>query len=360
LDEGEVAAVVSFRARGLVGVLTVAVLVAAAGCGDSSGGSSGASAGPVVADQGDIAALEAAAKQEGTVVWLTSQPQSVGQQTVDAFKARFGIDVQFLAINSGTLAQRYETEAQSGKISADVVTLNSPSFVESSVENGWTQPLEDAGLPVLALKTFPEEYFHGASATTSFTPYSIWYSKDKLDAGMVPKSVEELADPKYKGMINLTDPSTSDGLVQFYDVLQQKYGDEWFGRLMANDPKFYPSASAAVQAVAGGEGALATPAAHSVGVPLVASGAPLEEVVPPVTTGSEIQLMLTAPDKAAHPNAAKLFANWMLSQSGNTAANGSLAAGVYDKSALPSGWVNPRQITPEIKAKVMSLLGLTG
>jgi iron(III) transport system substrate-binding protein len=338
----------------------------ASGCGGATTSAPAATAAPAAAKTGaaasggEMAALVDAAKKEGTVVWLEAAPQAFAQQAADAFQAQYGIKVEFLALNSGPLQQRFLTEAQAGSIATDVIMLSNPeALAETSLKNKWIQPIKDANLPALSAG-YPTKYVDNTSAVVIFSPYNIWYNKSKVSGALVPKSLEDLTDPKYKGMINLTNPSTSDSLVQFYDVIQQKYGDGWFEKIAANQPKFYPSASAAVQAIAGGEGAIATPAITSVGAPLIASGAPLAEVSPPITTGSELRVLLTASDKAPHPNAAKLFANWLLSKEGSLAATkGDLAISPWEPDKLPSGWVSGRTITPEIKTKIMTLLGVT-
>jgi iron(III) transport system substrate-binding protein len=328
----------------------------AAGAKTSAPAASSAAAG----DEGDVSSFVEQAKKEGSVIWLTSTPEAVAKGVETAFKDKYGITVQYLAQNDGILQQRYQSEAQAGKIGADLVTLvPSGDFFESSIQQKWAQSLKDANLPAMGLGKFPEKFNQGVSATVFTFPFLIWYRKDRLTGDMVPKSVNDITDPKYSGMVLLTNPASSDGLLRFYDVVQQKYGDAWFEKVKANQPKFFPTASAAVQAMVGGEGALATPAAKAVGVALIESGAPIASVTPDTTTGGELRLMLTAPDKAPHPNAARLFANWLLSETGNKAAQGGLAVSPFDKEGLPAGWVESRPITPDIRTKILGLLGVS-
>lgn len=338
-----------------------AVALAMAGC--SSPGSAGntqKTAAPS-SDQGDVTALVKAAKAEGTLTWFTAQTTSIAQNTITAFKAAYGINVEFVSLNAGILSQRYQTEAEAGKISADVISQNAdPQFVKMAIDKGWGMKLSDAKLPVLKLGDFPSKYLQGDdTATIGFTPYLILYNKDNISGNMVPKDLKDLENPKYKDKIILTDPTTADSMVQFYDVIQQTYGDKWFTKVMANKPKFYPTISNGVQAMTAGEGSIMIPAANSVTIPLIAAGAPIGTVTPPVTSGSIIQMMLTASDKAPHPNAAKLFVNWLLSKSGNLAAwSGGYGASLFDSKSLPAGFKTGRTVTPELKTNVLKLLGL--
>jgi iron(III) transport system substrate-binding protein len=352
------------RKRALFASL-VALVMVGAGCGGSSGGSSSGGGGgggggaSAISPNQSMSDLVAAAKKEGTVVWLESQPESFAKQTADAFKKQYGITVQYSAINAVPLQQRYFGEAQAGKIATDVVMTDSGStFYQEAHAKGWVQSLKDAALPTLQGNTeYPAKYMSDDTATVAFTPFLFFYSKDKLSAADAPKSIGDMANPKYKGMINIPDVRVSDTFVQYFDAVDQKYGDEFFKGLMANKPKVFPAVSAGAQAVAAGDGAIIFPAVHSVGVPIIAAGGPLVEVTPAYTTGPQSAIYITAYDKAPHPNAAKLFANWLLSKEGNLAACGTLAISPYAQKGFPSEYVPMRPLTPEIKQHIYKLMG---
>lgn len=339
--------------------LLAAAALTVAGCSDAGTTNDDGPSAPT-SDQGDITALLEAAQAEGTVTWYTGQTESVAQQTAAAFKAQFGIEVQYISLNAGILSQRYQTEAEAGTVSADVISQGwSPEFVETAISKGWGMKLSDADLPALQLGKFPEKYLEDdGTAIIGFFPYMILYNTEIISGDMVPTSIEDLADPKYKDKVILADPTTADNLVQFYDVLYQAYGEEWFEKILENDPKFYPTISNGVQAMTAGEGSVTTPAAMAVAIPLIEAGAPVGTVTPPVTAGSQVQIMLTASDKAPHPNAAKLFVNWLLSESGNRASWGDLAVSVFDPDSIPEGYNPGRPVTPEIKNNILTLLGL--
>jgi iron(III) transport system substrate-binding protein len=339
--------------------LLAALVLAVAGCGESAPtpGDTNASDLPTD-DQGDIAELVAAAQEEGRVTWLTALPQGFATETAAAFKEQFGIEVEYISLNSGPLIQRFQTEAEAGALSIDVTNAsNLTTFADEAFSNGWAVPLADAELPVLEANEYPEMWFEdGKAAVISVAPYLILLAKDRLTGDMEPRSLEDLADPKYQGQLLMVDPSSSDSLYQFYNVMLDAYGEAWFAGIRANEVKFFPTVSNAAQAMTAGEGSV-TWGLRAVAAPLVEAGAPVGINVPPVTTGSLQQLMLTAPDQAPHPNAAKLFANWWLSESGNRAANGELGVSPYDSEAL-AGFQVPEAITPEIKAEINGLLGL--
>jgi len=65
-----------------------------------------------------------AAKKEGTLTLYTDQPPATDDATVKAFKDAYGIDVQYVALNSVPIQQRYSTEAQAGVFAADVLIVS--------------------------------------------------------------------------------------------------------------------------------------------------------------------------------------------------------------------------------------------
>lgn len=302
--------------------------------------------------------LIAAAKKEGTVVWLESQPESFAKHVANAFKKKYGITVQYSAINPTPLEQKYFSEAKAGKIATDVVMTGSTGFYAQGQSVGALQPISKAGLPVLQGKSqYPSKFLTKNTAVVAITPFLFFYNKNKLSAAAAPKSLKDMVNPKYKGMLNIPNVRNADAFVQFFNALDQKYGDAWFKKLQANKPHVYPAVSAGAQAVSAGDGAIIFPAVHSVGVPIIAAGGPLKQVTPAYTTGPESKLYLTQYSKAPHPYAAKLFANWLLSKQGNLAADGTLAISPYAPTGFPSQFVPEQPVTPKMTAHIISLLG---
>lgn len=75
-----------------------------------------------------------------------------------------------------------------------------------------------------------------------------------------PESFEELADPKYKGLVSMPDPKTSSTGFIFYQMLVNDWGEdkalEYFDRLSENVLQFTTSGSGPVSALTQGEAAI--------------------------------------------------------------------------------------------------------
>ena len=305
------------------------------------------------------AELIAAAQAEGTLTYFNDFPPAINDQIVAKFQEAYGIQIQYLALNSALLIERFSAEASANALSADVVSMaQSADFFQDALDNGWTEELTAADLPAMA--DYPEEFKQGdTSATVAFGAFLILYNEDKLDEDLVPATFEDLTDPKYKDQLVIVDPTTNNAFVGFYDALRTAYGDEWFEKVLKNNPKFYPAASAGAQAMMAGEGLLMTPALGAVAQALKDSGAPVGTVLPPITTGPQFNLVLTDESIAPHPNAAKLFANWMLSEQGNLTATGDLILSPFDTTNTPEGYIQMERVTPKMKKEILALLKIS-
>lgn len=88
-------------------------------------------------------------------------------------------------------------------------------------------------------------------------------------------------------------------------------------------------------------------------------GGPAALVEVQSTTGLEMQIQLTAKDKAKHPNAGRLLANWVMSKEGNSVFNADPGGfTIYDTSRMPKDY-HPPKITGEAarRDQIVKLLG---
>ena len=91
---------------------------------------------------------------------------------------------------------------------------------------------------------------------------------------------------------------------------------------------------------------------------MIAKGAPLKLYTLDNTTGIEMQVILTSRAKAKHPNAARLFANYILSPEGNKVFNDDPGGvTVYDTAGLPKGYQPPRAGVFSRRDEIAKLFG---
>lgn len=311
--------------------------------------------------QADLDAMVKAAKAEGEVTWYSSSPDTQNKRVTDAFTAKYGIRVQVLRLSSNGLQQRYSAEAAAGNIAADVVVNagNSVSYAEEGIAKGWVESISEAGIPVIKGGEYPAKFNRGPTAIVQITPWLMGYNTDKLKGADVPRDWRDLLKAQFKGQIIMPDPRASDAYLDVLALLLDRYGEGFFNQLRAQNLRFASQGSSAVQSLGAGEGWIVGPTTSANIMIIKVKGAAVDLAVPDLTSGVELQVMLSARAKSKHPAAARLFANYVLSKEGNTVYNNE-PAGVtmYDTTGLPKDYQSPKAGTAARKDVIYKLLGL--
>jgi len=265
-----------------------------------------------------LAALAQAAVKEGAVVWYTPYPKGEADALINAFKARYPqIKVEYLRLASGALTQRFATERESGAPTADLYNVTDPVFQADSLKKGWVIALDKAGIPDFP-GVYPARYINreGGSAITTITASVISYNSDLVAPKDVPKTWEDVLDPKWRGKIIVPDPRSTASYIGTWTALLTRLPKDYITRLMQQKPRFVEGGAVpATQLLAAGEGAIVIPGLGSATTDMAKAGAPVKFVVPEISAGPQSMLGLNS--RARNPNAARLFAHFMLSKEGS-------------------------------------------
>jgi ABC-type Fe3+ transport system substrate-binding protein len=229
----------------------------------------------------------------------------------DAFMKRYpGIKATYWQGSNPEIITRAMTEFQGGQSSFDIVLSdNAP-------------PVIRAGGGIMSYNTVQRDvlYMHDPTmATVSLQIQALAYNTKKLKPADLPKSWEEVANPKYKGMVALDDPMRAGPLSSMLSGLKTQWNDEarftrFLKGLKALNVPVHKSTSAMFRLVISGEYAICMPALLHDVIEEVHKGTPISYVktIPPVVFPRQAAVYAKAPD----PNAAKLFAEWMISEEG--------------------------------------------
>ncbi len=171
------------------------------------------------------------------------------------------------------------------------------------------------------MPVYPKKYLTNAgSAIVQLQPSGIMFNKNQVSAADAPKDWKDLLDPKWTGKIILTDPTMSPAFVDLWWAVAKKNGGMSFiQKLRAQASRLYPGVAPLTQALVAGEAAIAVPGVPSIYAPLAAQGAPIGMNTPGVTTGPEATIGIAK--DAKHPNAARLFAYFLLTKGGQAQLN---------------------------------------
>jgi ABC-type Fe3+ transport system substrate-binding protein len=251
------------------------------------------------------------AKQEGNLIIYSVWDVEHLRGVTDAFMKRYpGIKATYWQGRNPEIVTRVLTELQGGQSSVDVILSdNAPPVIRAA---GGIMPYETVQRDVLVLHdpTLP---------TVSLQIQVLSYNTKKIKPADLPKSWEDVANPKFKGQVALDDPMRAGPLSSMLAGLKEQWKDEarfnnFVKGLKALNVPVHKSTSAMFRLVISGEYAICMPALLHDVFEEKGKGTPVDYIktVPPVVFPRQAGIYAKAPN----PNAAKLFAEWAISTEG--------------------------------------------
>jgi iron(III) transport system substrate-binding protein len=247
------------------------------------------------------------------------------QAYTKGFKAAYGIDLVLQSLTQGPMQERLSQEFQAGKIQADVAgnTLDG-AWNAKAAADGHLAELTLAELPNLA--TLQDKHKGKYYVINRLNPMGVYYNTGLLNESELPKSTVDIPKlTKLKGRVAIISPQLGGAVHEWHYRLLQDLGKDRYeafvkglvGGLKANVSS---AVSAVVGQVTAGELAAVVGVPSSLTIPSINAGAPAKIYYPEPVTVYRSSLQALA--KGPHPNAAKLFINWMLSEDGAKASCG--------------------------------------
>jgi iron(III) transport system substrate-binding protein len=289
-----------------------AATTAAAESTATTAGATTATAG-TAASSADWDKVVAAAKEEGKVTFYTAQGLDQANQAKAAFeKAYPEITVDVVRDISSNLIPKLEAERQTGNGIADVYVSADTAWWATTATDGhiipMTGPAFDDPAYDRAELVHDDTYFE-----VSAVVFGYGWNTDQVPEGL--KAMTDVLDPKFAGgKVGVVEPSL-EALVDFYKYLEETYGKDFVTKLAAQKPRVYPGAGPLREALASGEIIAST--YNSPMTDLKAQGAPVAWTIPEKAWGARFYGGIV--DSAPNPNAAQLFANFLVSKDGQTA-----------------------------------------
>jgi len=252
----------------------------------------------------------AAAKKEGKVVWYTSTPIKTAQKLTQLFEQQTGIHVELFRSGGSAILRRFMQEHTSGLNAADVMTTSDPANSNKLAAQGVFVPFKpDSFDKIPDVAKDP----NGAWVAQRLNMMVIYVRTDKVDKADYPKTWTDALDPKYKGKLAMTDPSFTSLQLMVVSTLSKKVGWSYYEKLKANGIMIVQSNQQVLDTIKSGERVIALGALDSYAADARKLGHPIHSIYP--TDGTFIIPSPTAIIKGSpHPNAAKAFANFMVSE----------------------------------------------
>ena len=306
------------RSRGLLIVL-VAAAVTLAGCGTSPtarapGATGGATASGPFAQYSSLsgaqrsAKLLADARGEGQLDLYTSNTD-IGD-LVDGFKKAYpGIKVNSFRANSETVLQRILQEHQARRTSNDVVDTNDFEL-DAMSSQGVLAPYQSQIRDALRKEALFPDW-----TAERFNAFVIGWNTKLVPSGQEPKSIDDLADAKWKGKLAV-EVGDWDWFMSLHTYLTTKKGmskaqaDELFQRLTAN-ARVVKGHTVMGELLSAGQFAVALSIYSHTVDKAAKDGAPVafRPVVQPIILRPNGVALMAG---AKHPAAALLWMDWVL------------------------------------------------
>ncbi len=278
--------------------------------------------------------LVKSAQKEGRIVIYTSEGAEPRAAMSKTFKNKYGIEVETMTARSLQLIEKMFTERRAGLNLVDVFISGSTDMIVRLKPSGFLDPPEsELLLPELKDPAIIAKLWHDGKISfvdqetrliLTFAAYTTvpFASNTDLVKPSEIKSYKDLLQPKWKGKISINDPTMPGAGGKWFGMaLWAKMVDvDYMKKLAEQEPAIVTDTRLQVDWLAQGKYPLAIAAKTGVFTDFVAAGAPLQRLPAPIegaylsSGGGNFAMVKGRP----HPNAAKLYLNWLLSQEGQT------------------------------------------
>jgi len=270
------------------------------------------------AEAADPALIEAA-KKEGAVVWYTTQiVDQFARPAAGAFEKLYpGIRVTLSRTNATTAAIKILNENRAGKNQSDVFD-GTVTVVPLKKEGYVLKWLPDSARNYPAQYKDPEGYW----IATNIYVLTPAFNTKAIPPGQEPRTYQALLDPKYRGRMVWAVSLSSSAATGFIGTVLDRMGEEagmaYLRRLQTQHIAGVDvSARQVLDQVIAGEYAIALQIFNHHAVISAKKGAPVKWI--PMEPATGLLSVVSIPLHAPHPNAAKLFEDFLVSKQGQKA-----------------------------------------
>jgi iron(III) transport system substrate-binding protein len=269
-----------------------------------------------------------AAKREGTVVVSIPTSAELRKAMEAAFHKRFdGIKLELVASRGSAGVTRMLEEKRAGLHYFDAHVGGTSSIVTGLLRADVLEPL----LPWMVLPEVqePKHWWAGHVWADNAQKYvyvflgylteTIWYNTNLVKPEEVT-TYDHLLEPKWKGKIVILDPRTAGSGESMWAFLWRTKGENYLRKLVAQDMVVGRNLRQLAETVARDKASLSIGVSYYSYLPFIKAGLPVKPLPVPkegiyASSGSGNLVVLK---HAPHPNATKVFVNWLLSKEGQT------------------------------------------
>ena len=331
------------------------------------------------ASQAEWDQVLAAAKKEGTVTVIGPVGADRRDILTEPFQKKYGIAVEYLGDRGSGIGPKISAERGANRYLWDIVVTGTTTALTALIPQGALDPMEQA---LILPEVKDPKMWRGGGIEFSdpgrrmivMTPSqrgTLFVNPNTIKPGEI-KSYKDLLDPKYKGKIVADDPRfAGPGQATFtFFYLHPDLGPNFIRALARQELTIFRDYVQEIDAIAKGRHLVLIGVSDIAAEERKEKGIPIEILNPrQLKEGSDISPGSGGVglfNRAPHPNAAKVYLNWLLSkdgQAGFARVNGYISARL-DVSTDHSPWRVPipgaiKTYTPEameVKEPLTNLL----
>ncbi len=253
--------------------------------------------------------LYQAALKEGQLNWWDQNTMDEAAVWIKAFNDKYpGIKINYFLGSEDVITEKYLTEYKAGRATADTVQPEPLTpFREQKLLLDLSDIIKDVNYPLqFCLKDL-------TGVTDEHTLSVVAYNTKVISPQDVPKSWDDLLNPKWKGKIAVEERFKP------FIYTTEYYGEEWIisylKKLREQKLTFTKGNTASAMLLSAGEFPILVGCHLHIILGRAAKGQPIG-FVPISPAGHNAISPHAIPKTAPHPNAAKLFLRWDLSPEG--------------------------------------------
>ena len=313
--------------------------------------------------------LSRARQERGLEVWLGSPPSgAVHRALIEAFQRRFAIEVRWkwVALHSVRANARLLAEAAVDRVGADIVAASADTLADLASRGlfrtyPWVETFASTlpGIGEPARRVMPE--LHGLGLSWFDSVYVVAWNERFVSAADAPRRFRDFLEPKWRGRFAMNVLAGAP-----FDLLSLDIGEaatlELVRGLLANQPILKAGTPSVGSAITTGEAHLGI-SGYVTAERARRNGEPqayrfFEDYLP------VLPLYVCVPEKAPHPNMARLFTAWLVTEGARLAEEMDVSSRVSDPAsalakavkALPSTTriVEERTLADVAKTRTMS------
>jgi ABC-type Fe3+ transport system substrate-binding protein len=268
------------------------------------------------------AQLYEAAKKEGKIVWYEGGPLDAMSLVAAEFEKKYpGVHVEVQRFPGVALYQRFMQEEDAGQYIADVMQLTDQPSMKDLIDNDhiaeWPVPTHDRFAEQYHIKDFayaPVE----VSNVIAYNPKKV----SPEEVTLLASGWKSILDPRFKGRYSVIDQNCGScygPISLFFDPKYvSEYGADFLNQVVADKPPVYRDVTMGVDRIVAGEQDITYWVSDTSPYGQWLSGAPVAWVYPNPTPEWPVHWLAIA-KQAPHPNAARLFQDWQMSEDGANA-----------------------------------------